>query len=587
MFKLFAGGWDAVTPVPDVDSAITNGGNKYQVAPIITSASEDEKEDEIAKEMLVQFPAYGTRSQAQNSNLNPTADWLLGGTPNIPSQQQLLMKQMQQQMQQEEENALQDEKQIKTNASKEPVFVIRDWDNDERKLWKSAPAKDLHKREIYPKEIASEQKNDTSSTTLQFEDPSKDWIYAYYYHTGVKPRIETSTPHPMFDRGPTNGLPKSLPRSAFSGYDSIKALNVTVPGLVHDEMDWYEQYDGIHPGTQKSTGDAVAKSREDRQHWMPDRLCKHCYACDTQFTVFRRRHHCRICGQVFCNNCSGFFVPSRPNENPDTKTILRACKMCFEQVSEKRLIEEEEDLRKRRKNSEAVAGPMASPVQNPAGGSSPLLQQSLNQEDSVLTSLSKKQNLIQQKSLHSQEEALERDEREQATLIMHSISEQERLDVHQETRALGSPDRAFHKRLLVQLESKENSETPNGSTAVEEGNRHLGLTAAIHLEEMGKALLASDAPLLYSELCQQTKEPSKLYDKWLEQLMILATRCCATVEPNVKKGDLLDIRPYVKVKGTLWWAHSICTACRSNQLTVSHQNFASHTRGHNQGLRLY
>ena len=30
--------------------------------------------------------------------------------------------------------------------------------------------------------------------------------------------------------------------------------------------------------------------------------------------------------------------------------------------------------------------------------------------------------------------------------------------------------------------------------------------------------------------------------------MTLATRCCATVEPDVKNGDLLDIRPYCKVK---------------------------------------
>ena len=28
--------------------------------------------------------------------------------------------------------------------------------------------------------------------------------------------------------------------------------------------------------------------------WMPDRLCKTCYSCDTPFTVFRRRHHFRV-----------------------------------------------------------------------------------------------------------------------------------------------------------------------------------------------------------------------------------------------------------------------------------------------------
>jgi hypothetical protein len=47
---------------------------------------------------------------------------------------------------------------------------------------------------------------------------------------------------------------------------------------------------------------------DEKSHWMPDVLCKHCYACESQFTMFRRRHHCRLCGQVFCSRCSSFFV---------------------------------------------------------------------------------------------------------------------------------------------------------------------------------------------------------------------------------------------------------------------------------------
>lgn len=35
-----------------------------------------------------------------------------------------------------------------------------------------------------------------------------------------------------------------------------------------------------------------------RQYWMPDRLCRSCYNCEQPFTMLRRRHHCRCCGQV-------------------------------------------------------------------------------------------------------------------------------------------------------------------------------------------------------------------------------------------------------------------------------------------------
>ena len=62
---------------------------------------EGENEDDLASRLLVQFPAYGTRTQ-QNNNLNQTADWLLGGTSNIPNQHQLRKQQI---MQAEDDSA--------------------------------------------------------------------------------------------------------------------------------------------------------------------------------------------------------------------------------------------------------------------------------------------------------------------------------------------------------------------------------------------------------------------------------------------------------------------------------------------------
>ncbi|GAB5363377.1 hypothetical protein AAMO2058_000877700 [Amorphochlora amoebiformis] len=38
--------------------------------------------------------------------------------------------------------------------------------------------------------------------------------------------------------------------------------------------------------------------------WEPDEWSADCNDCNEPFTWFRRRHHCRACGRVFCNNCS-------------------------------------------------------------------------------------------------------------------------------------------------------------------------------------------------------------------------------------------------------------------------------------------
>ena len=48
-----------------------------------------------------------------------------------------------------------------------------------------------------------------------------------------------------------------------------------------------------------------------RQHWMPDSVSIDCYECSAKFTTFRRKHHCRICGQIFCNRCCSIYIEGK------------------------------------------------------------------------------------------------------------------------------------------------------------------------------------------------------------------------------------------------------------------------------------
>ena len=38
--------------------------------------------------------------------------------------------------------------------------------------------------------------------------------------------------------------------------------------------------------------------------WVPDASALFCTACQEEFTFFNRRHHCRVCGRIFCADCS-------------------------------------------------------------------------------------------------------------------------------------------------------------------------------------------------------------------------------------------------------------------------------------------
>jgi hypothetical protein len=84
-------------------------------------------------------------------------------------------------------------------------------------------------------------------------------------------------------------------------------------------------------------------SRPAKEFWMPDKYCKVCYGCEEPFTMFRRRHHCRMCGQIFCNTCSSY---SLDGAMFNAQGVVRACRLCYEQALERSELELKQHPRK-------------------------------------------------------------------------------------------------------------------------------------------------------------------------------------------------------------------------------------------------
>ncbi|KAK6165394.1 hypothetical protein SNE40_022328 [Patella caerulea] len=71
------------------------------------------------------------------------------------------------------------------------------------------------------------------------------------------------------------------------------------------------------------------KDSDFKQYWMPDHSCKQCYDCGDKFTTFRRRHHCRVCGQIFCSKCCNQELPGKAI---GYKGGIRVCAYCCKVV---------------------------------------------------------------------------------------------------------------------------------------------------------------------------------------------------------------------------------------------------------------
>lgn len=49
-----------------------------------------------------------------------------------------------------------------------------------------------------------------------------------------------------------------------------------------------------------------------RPPWIPNEFARNCSKCRKRFSIFVGRHHCRSCGLIFCDPCTGM-LPCLPN----------------------------------------------------------------------------------------------------------------------------------------------------------------------------------------------------------------------------------------------------------------------------------
>ncbi|KAI5402800.1 variant 2, Protein free1 [Lathyrus oleraceus] len=86
----------------------------------------------------------------------------------------------------------------------------------------------------------------------------------------------------------------------------------------------------------------IKPANEEKDHWVPDEAVTKCTACGTDFGAFNRKHHCRNCGDIFCDKCTHGRIALTAEENAQP---VRVCDRCMAEVTQ-RLISAKESSSK-------------------------------------------------------------------------------------------------------------------------------------------------------------------------------------------------------------------------------------------------
>ncbi|OQR91545.1 hypothetical protein THRCLA_08950 [Thraustotheca clavata] len=122
----------------------------------------------------------------------------------------------------------------------------------------------------------------------------------------------------------------------------------------NDAMQKYIQLvDCLLPGWDEQSEYPLA--RQDR-FWRDDSMCADCSACHTPFTMQNRRHHCRMCFDIFCHDCSSQQIELLLSKGgvPRKARICNNCKVNIDNdqglIHVRKLIKENRDIKEKIQN---------------------------------------------------------------------------------------------------------------------------------------------------------------------------------------------------------------------------------------------
>lgn len=117
-------------------------------------------------------------------------------------------------------------------------------------------------------------------------------------------------------------------RTTFLNRDYVEDPDVIYPGYSHKQLQFWTGYFLRHEQAALSSRDKSSQDADVEHNtvvWVPDDDVRSCKDCGLKFTMVRRKHHCRACGNVFCRDCSQCKCPLPSFGYKDDQRVCDSC----------------------------------------------------------------------------------------------------------------------------------------------------------------------------------------------------------------------------------------------------------------------
>jgi 1-phosphatidylinositol-3-phosphate 5-kinase len=132
---------------------------------------------------------------------------------------------------------------------------------------------------------------------------------------------------PLVSIGPSHLPGYRVSRNSSSDGLSSIITSTTVRTPTVPPIEEFQQQNFGLPSSRNMPSNALSQMRRkvlDREFWMRDENAKDCFNCGDTFSTFRRKHHCRTCGQIFDAKCTSLVAGKVFGQSGN----LRVCKPC-------------------------------------------------------------------------------------------------------------------------------------------------------------------------------------------------------------------------------------------------------------------